>query len=146
MMVAKLGTGATIAAKDAALAGNDWAKSVKEFADDQSAVAAVAADRAAIGIAGLPYAMAGVRALALGASAVGGYYEPTHEHVATRRYPLARLLYFHIIDSRTQPLAPAAKDFIRFVLSEEGQGMVEASGYLPLTADIARAELSVLPH
>ena len=145
-MVAKLGTGSTNAAKDAALAGTDWAKSVKEFADDPSAVAAVAADRAAIGIAGLPYAMAGVRALALGASAAGSFYEPTHEHVVTRRYPLARLLYFHIVDSHMQPLAPIAKDFIRFVLSEEGQGLVEASGYLPLTPDIAREELAALPQ
>jgi phosphate transport system substrate-binding protein len=42
-------------------------------------------------------------------------------------------------------MEPKAREFIRFVLSREGQELVQKDGkYLPLTADAAREELGKL--
>ena len=40
---------------------------------------------------------------------------------------------------------PKVREFIRFVLSQEGQELVQKDGkYLPLTADVVREELKKL--
>jgi phosphate transport system substrate-binding protein len=43
------------------------------------------------------------------------------------------------------PMDPKVREFLRFVLSKEGQELVQKDGkYLPLTAQVARAELEKL--
>lgn len=143
-VVAKLGTGATNFVQEVALLGAAWSDAAKEFPTDEAAIAALAADRFAVCIAGLPYGTAAVRSLALSREESGPFSQPTREHVISRRYPLARLLYFHAVVSPAQSLDAVAKEFLRLVLSKEGQKVALESGYLPLTADIVRAELKTL--
>ena len=149
-MAAKLGTGATNSVREAALQGLPWSGAVKAFPSDEAVVAAVAQDHLAMGIAGLPYTQAWpgggepVRVLALAATNGASAFEPTRDNVAMRRYPLARLLYFHVFDSREQPLPGPARRFIEFVLSDVGQTIVGEAGYLPLTDDILQEELAKL--
>jgi phosphate transport system substrate-binding protein len=54
------------------------------------------------------------------------------------RYPLDRHLYIYA----ARPLSPLAREFLRLVLSREGQEAIAASpqGYLPLSERDAAAE------
>jgi len=53
---------------------------------------------------------------------------PSIEHVRDGSYPISRGL--HVMFARNA--APAVHDFVSFLLSEDGQKIVEQSGYLPV--------------
>jgi phosphate transport system substrate-binding protein len=60
---------------------------------------------------------------------------PTYENVASAAYPLARVVYLNANARSGAALDPALREFLRFVLSREGQAVVRAQGiYLPLRA------------
>jgi phosphate transport system substrate-binding protein len=56
--------------------------------------------------------------------------EATIENIRTRKYPISRYVYWHLAGRPTGEL----KMFIEWVLSSEGQLVVESVGYEPLTA------------
>jgi formylglycine-generating enzyme required for sulfatase activity/ABC-type phosphate transport system substrate-binding protein len=143
--VAKLGTGATDFVREHAFAGGQWAADVREYAEDEGAIAAAAQDPLALCVAGLPFGDARVRALALSAGTGGRTYAPTREHVASRRYPLGRLLYVHVLPELGRgEIRPEIADFIRIALGEEGQAAVGAAGYLALPPRWRRRSLASL--
>ncbi len=93
----------------------------------------VAADRYAIGYAGLAYVGDGVKLLALSASAAGPFVAPDYEEVARATYPLSRLVYINVNKAPGKPLAPALDEFVRFILSREGQQVIlHEAIFLPL--------------
>jgi phosphate transport system substrate-binding protein len=95
----------------------------------------IAGDRYGIGYSGLAYIDAGVKMLALRQNPGGPYYAPTYENVALTTYPLSRVLYFNINKAPGKPLNPAVEEFLRFILSREGQQIVlDEALYLPLRA------------
>jgi phosphate transport system substrate-binding protein len=96
----------------------------------------VAADRYGIGYTGLSGVDAGVRLLPLGESENGPFQAPTYENVTLARYPLSRLIYFCTGQVPGKPLDPALEEFVRFILSKEGQQIVLNHGiYLPLRSE-----------
>jgi phosphate transport system substrate-binding protein len=106
----------------------------------------VAADRYAIGYSGFAFRQPGTKTLALAETAAGPFYEGTHDEVARRVYPLSRTIYLAVNAPRDRPLKPAVREFLRFVLSRNGQ-QVLAEGtekYLPLTPEYAAAERAKL--
>ena len=107
----------------------------------------VAGDRYGIGYSGIAYIDAGVKMLPLGESENGPFYAPTYENVARATYPLSRLLYFNTNKAPRKPLNPAIEEFLRFILSREGQQIVlDQALYIPLRAgqaDQARALISM---
>ena len=64
--------------------------------------------------------------------------------IASGRYPLQRYLYIYVNRKPGEPLGPLAKEFLRFVLSRQGQALVSKDHYLPLPASVAAAELEKL--
>ena len=72
--------------------------------------------------------------------------------VADRSYPLYRPVYiYYTIDNEKSDLSPTrgdprVKEFLRYILSAEGQQAVlrEGQGYLPMLAPFARKELEKL--
>jgi phosphate transport system substrate-binding protein len=65
--------------------------------------------------------------------------------VTDKSYPLARFVYIAINKAPGQPLPPGVREFLRLVLSREGQEVIAAEGYfLPLPASIVREELAKL--
>jgi phosphate transport system substrate-binding protein len=64
--------------------------------------------------------------------------------VASGRYPLQRYLYIYVNRNPAQPLDPLVKEFLRFVLSRQGQALVSKDHYLPLPAAIDEQELEKL--
>jgi phosphate transport system substrate-binding protein len=105
----------------------------------------IAGDSEGIGIASLAFAGPGLKAVPV-VDAQGRAITPTPEHAVAGEYPLGRYLYFFVRKQPNQPLDPLAKEYMRLVLSREGQQIVAADpeGYMPLTAAQAAAELEKL--
>ena len=79
-----------------------------------------------------------MRALALATTAKDKPVAPTAEGIVAGRYPLDRFLLIYV----RRPLIPLAREFLRLVLSREGQAEVQRDGkYLPLTAEVVREGL-----
>ena len=112
----------------------------------QRAVDAVAEDRDGIAISVVGYRNAHAKLLAIAAAAGGPYVPPTKASVADRSYPLSRSVTFYINDGPKIPPDPAVVEFLRYVLSRDGQEQALREGdFLPLTPGIAHAQLAKLP-
>jgi phosphate transport system substrate-binding protein len=69
----------------------------------------------------------------------------TPENVGNRTYPLVRDAYFYLNKEPGRPLDPRAREFMRFVLSREGQEIIARMGYYyPLPAGYLREQLKKL--
>lgn len=86
-----------------------------------------------------------VKVLALAETAEGPYHDLTIQNLQARRYPLWGDQSFWVSIKPGTKIDPKLAEFIRFVLSREGQQLVMEDGkYLPLPADAVRAELAKL--
>lgn len=86
-----------------------------------------------------------VKVLAVAKSSAGPYVPLTLETEQQRSYPLWGEQSFWVEAKPGQPLDPKVYEFIRFVLSRQGQALVERDGkYLPLTAKVAAEQMSRL--
>ena len=73
----------------------------------------------------------------------GPYVKRTLETVHDRSYPLINDIYFYANKAPGKPLDPKVEEFLRFVLSQEGQQEVQHEGrYIPLTAPVVKAMLA----
>jgi phosphate transport system substrate-binding protein len=105
-------------------------------------LAALRADRFGLAIATLRNADATVKPLALAATDGGPFVAPTREACVARSYPLARPIIACVNRPPGQPLAPKVRDFLRYVLSAEGQRAFTREGaFLPLSESLAREQL-----
>jgi phosphate transport system substrate-binding protein len=120
-----------------ALAKGDFKPTVKEQPGSSAVVQGVGADLYAIGYSGIGYKTSGVRALPV-ADDDGRFYEANYENCLTGDYPLARFLMVYVNKKPGQPLDPLTLEFIRFVVSKEGQAIVEKDGYFPMPAEVAQ--------
>ena len=101
---------------------------------------AVAANRYALGYAGLAYIGPGTRTLPLAEKLGATFFAPSYDEVARARYPLSRITFFNANKPPGQPLPPALAEFVRFILSRDGQAVVrEQAIFLPLRAHQAAA-------
>ena len=106
---------------------------------------AVARDRFGIALSSLVYRTPSIKPLALAAHPGRPYFEPTTENVFLGKYPLTRAASIFVKRAPGAPIDPKVKEFLRYILSSQGQGLVtQARGYLPLNEDVARQQLAVL--
>jgi phosphate transport system substrate-binding protein len=120
--------------KEHALFGGDFKDSVKEQAGSSSVVGAVATDKYAIGYSGIGTMTADVRAVPLKADARSATVEAKPENAYAGTYPLARVLYMYVNHKPGSDLDPLRREFVRYVLSKQGQSDVVKDGYFPLPA------------
>lgn len=105
-------------------------------------VEALARDRAGIALSALGVATPAVKPVALSAEDGGPAFAPTPANVAARRYPLSRAVWIYVNREPKAPLEPKVAEFLRYVLSREGQQEVERGGdYLPLPAVVLVEQL-----
>jgi phosphate transport system substrate-binding protein len=71
-------------------------------------------------------------------------FTASYENVLTGKYPLGRMLFVYVAKKPNAPLDTLTKEFLKLVLSKQGQEVVVKDGYLPLTAAIAEKQLSML--
>lgn len=70
--------------------------------------------------------------------------EPTSENVANGTYPLSRSVSFYINKPQGAPLDPRVTQFLRYVLSPEGQRAIVLNGFAGLDPDVIAANLRKL--
>jgi phosphate transport system substrate-binding protein len=128
--------------KEHTLKNGDYKDEVKEQPGSASVVQGVTVDRLAIGYSGIGYATAGVRAVPLAEQDGGKCVEATAENAYAGTYPLARFLYVYVNKAPAKPLDPLTREFIKLVLSKEGQSDVVKDGYFPIPASVAKEELN----
>ena len=129
--------------KEEALFKGDYKDSVKEQPGSSAVVQGVATDKFAIGYSGIGYKTADVRAVPLGKKE-GECVEATSENAYAGKYPLARFLYVYTNKDPNQPLEPLRAEFVKYVLSKQGQQAVIKDGYFPITAAIAEKDAKTL--
>jgi len=128
--------------KEHALKNGDFKDAVKEQPGSAAVVQGVTVDRYAVGYSGIGYATAGVRAVPIAAKAGGKCVEATADNAYSADYPLARFLYVYVNRAPGKPLDPLTREFMKLVMSREGQEVVVKDGYFPIPASIAREELN----
>ena len=129
--------------KEHTLSKGDYKTTVKEQPGSSAVVTGVANDQYGIGYSGIGYVTAGVRALPLGDKA-DKLVEPTYANCLTGDYPLARFLRVYINKKPGQPVDPLTKEFLKFVLSQEGQQVDVKSGFFPLPPAVVAEEMKLL--
>jgi phosphate transport system substrate-binding protein len=115
------------------LAGGEYRLSLQVVPAGSLIVQDVAADPTAIGCASIFFASKRTRAVPL-AGDDGLFYTPTDENVRSLRYPLTRFVTLCVNKAPGRPLPPATAEFLRFVLSAEGQQIATAGGNVRLDA------------
>ena len=117
--------------KDEALQKGDFKPTVKEQPGSSAVVQGIATDLGAIGYSGIGYKTSDVRTLALGEEK-DKFVEPSFENCVSGEYPLARFLYVYVNKKPGTALDPLTSEFLKFILSKEGQEVVVKDGYFPL--------------
>lgn len=130
--------------KDKALCKGDFKDRVNEQPGSASVVQSVSSSPYSLGYSGIGYRTAGVRALKLAKKPGGAAYEPSIDNALAGRYPLSRTLYVYVNKPPNRPLPALEAEFLRLVLSHEGQQVVLKDGYIPLPAAQAAREMAKL--
>ena len=117
----------------------------KRYIEAEQITDAISRDRYSIAYNRFRGDRSGVRRVAVAAKAGTPYVEHTLETVQNRTYPLYNQAYFYTNVKPGTRMEPMVREFLRFVLSQEGQAEVIRDGkYLPLTAAVAREQLQKL--
>src|SRR6266542_4351012 len=130
--------------KEHTLANGDYKDTVKEQPGSASVVQGVTEDRFGIGYSGIGYKTSAVKAVPLADKEGSVYSNGSYDDVRSGKYPLNRFLFVYINRGPGKPLDPLTREFVKFILSREGQEVVVKDGYLPLSADIVKQELAKL--
>jgi phosphate transport system substrate-binding protein len=130
--------------KEHALLKGDFKDTVKEQPGSAAVVNGIANDKGAIGYSGIGYKTADVRAIPLAKKADLPLVEPTFDNALAGKYPLGRALYIYVAKKPSEPLPPHVKEFLKFVLSKEGQEIVVKDGFGPLPVKLIEEQLKVL--
>lgn len=130
--------------KEHALNKGDFKPSVKEQPGSASVVEGIAREIGGIGYSGIGYTTSGVRAVPLSDKKGGPVAEANYQNVLNGKYPLSRTLYIYVAKKPGQPLPKMVEEFLRYVLSKEGQEIVVKDGYDPLTAKLVEEQLKAL--
>jgi ABC-type phosphate transport system substrate-binding protein len=126
-----------------ALKGGAWSNTVHEASVVDTAKA-IAADTGAMGFGGFEDGGPGVKPVPIARDADSPAINGTHETASNGRYPLTRYMYVRLRRNPGEPVPAAIKEFLRYVLSRQGQEPILYSGYYPLTAQEVKEELAKL--
>ena len=130
--------------RETALYGGDYKPDVKLLPGSEAVVDGVAGDKFAIGYSGIGYKTDGVRTVPLASYYGATCYDASAEATLSGKYPIARYLYVYINKKPNQPLDALRAEFIKYILSKDGQMQTEKGGFYPITNDIREAELNKL--
>ncbi len=130
--------------KEHALCGGDFKNSVNEQPGSASVVQSVSSSLNGIGYSGIGYVTSGVKALPVSKEQGGELVVASAENAISGNYPLARSLYVYVNKAPNKPLSPMEQEFVRLILSKQGQEVVVKDGYIPLPASWAAEAAKLL--
>lgn len=129
--------------KQHVLSGGAFKDDIQMQVGSEAVVNAVAGDKFAMGYSGIGYKTGNVRAVPVGA--VGkGCYDASFDNTYSRKYPLARGLYIYLLKDPKKPMDTLSGEFVKYVLSRDGQTQAKKGGYYPITRNIREHELTRL--
>jgi len=129
--------------KKKALCKGDFNTNVNEQPGSASVVQSVASSINALGYSGIGYKTSSVKAVPLAKKGTK-FIAATKENALNGSYPLSRYLYVYVNKHPNKPLPKMAAEFVKMLLSSDGQKIVEKDGYIPLSAKVAAKELAKL--
>lgn len=127
-------TGARVGFQLLAMKGAAYAESAQSLPDYTAIGEAVAANPLAIGYNGIGSAPSGTRLLLVNGQA------PNAAAIYEGLYPYANRIYLYTVVGRENAMA---QKFLRFILSREGQQLIEKAGYAP--APRLRMDMGAIP-
>jgi phosphate transport system substrate-binding protein len=113
--------------RDEVLNGQDYAGTMQAMPGTAAVVNSIARDKLGIGFGGAAYGK-GIKFIKVKKDAATPGYEPNAENVKSGAYPICRYLYMY---TRNRPTG-TMKQFIDWVLTDEGQAIVTNVGYFPV--------------
>jgi phosphate transport system substrate-binding protein len=116
--------------KEHVLNNEDYAVSVQPLPGTAAIVNAVAKDENGIGYGGAAYAK-GVKEILVAHNEKSGFFPPSMENIISGKYPISRYLYWYTAGSPEGDI----QNLVDWVLSPEGQKIVEEVGYFPLPTE-----------
>jgi phosphate transport system substrate-binding protein len=112
---------------------------------DRQIVDQLSQDRFGMGVSSLRFIRPQLKPVALAAKADGPFVDATKENLIARQYPLARICVALINRAPGRAIDPTVREFLRYVLSQEGQAEIVREGeFLPLDPHVARIQLGKL--
>jgi phosphate transport system substrate-binding protein len=130
--------------REQVLYNGEFRPEVKQQVGSEDVVSKVASDKFAIGYSGIGYKTDGVRAVPLAVSFGRECYDTSAESTYSGNYPVARFLYIYFNKKPNEPIDPLRREFIKFILSKDGQTLTEKSGFYPITNELREKELKKL--
>jgi phosphate transport system substrate-binding protein len=131
--------------KDHALRGGDFKASVKEQPGSSAVVQGIGSDLGGIGYSGIGYRTSEVRTVPLGETS-DALFDCTPENCLSGDYPLARFLLVYVNKKPGEPMDKLTKEFLKFVVSKQGQEIVAKDGYFPLPASVSEEVVAELEN
>ncbi len=117
--------------KEEALCKGDFKPNVNEQPGSASVVQSVSSTLNAIGYSGIGYKTASVKAVPLSKKG-GEAFDASEENALAGKFPLARYFYVYVNKAPNKPLNPLEAEFVKLMLSKDGQEVVVKDGYIPL--------------
>ena len=130
--------------KEVGLFNGDYKDSVKEQPGSSTVVQGVASDKFAIGYSGIGYKTADVRAVPIAAKKGEKCFEADAANSYSGDYAISRFLYVYVNKNPNQALDPVRAEFIKYMLSKQGQEGTVKDGYFPVTSDIVMEDLKAV--
>ncbi|USE39571.1 PstS family phosphate ABC transporter substrate-binding protein [Endozoicomonas sp. SCSIO W0465] len=130
--------------KKKALCKGDFKNSVNQQPGSASVVQSVSASLNGIGYSGIGYQTSSVRTVALAMDEGQAFEEATPLNAVNGSYPLSRFLYVYVNKQPNRPLPPLEREFVKLVLSRQGQEVVVKDGYIPLPGEVVDKYLAQL--
>lgn len=123
-----------------------YALGYRGFAESRAVIAQLRGDPDGIAIADLNQAEPGLKVVALARCKACRPSRGTAQDLIGGRYPLDRHLYIYLRRIPSRGIDPLAREYLRLVLSREGQAAIAAAPphYLPLDAEDAADALAAL--
>ncbi len=128
---------------DAVLRHGEFKDELKEQPGSAEVVKMVAGDKYAIGYSRIGYLTAGVRTVPL-AAIPGECYDTSPPSTYSGKYPLSRYLYIYLNKAPAKPLDPPTLEFVKYILSSDGQKETIRSGFYPITNETRTRALKAL--
>ena len=125
--------------KEVALCKGDFKSNVNEQPGSASVVQSVGSSVNAVGYSGFGYVTSSVKPLPLAKAEGQPFVAPTKENALNQSYPLSRAMYVYVNKAPNKPMSPLELEFIKMVLSKQGQEIVVKDGYIPVPAAMAKS-------
>ncbi|MFQ6088635.1 MAG: PstS family phosphate ABC transporter substrate-binding protein [Candidatus Methanofastidiosia archaeon] len=122
--------------KEQVLEGKDYSPKTQELAGSAALAQAISQEKYGIAYFGIGYVKQREDVKAISVNGI----EPTDENISSGRYPISRFLYLYT-NSKPQGIL---LEYIKWILSSEGQNLVLKVGYVNLSQSVLEEELAKL--